>query len=99
MYQNVTEGKFIFVDGREKCEKKRKIVPMQIEPGFYPSIVDIVVAMNNKIQERLGAQAYEYNGIFVSVDITTQNVAVYFPENQSVFIIQSSELSHSLVVI
>ena len=56
LYQNVTEGKFTFVDGRESSEEKRKIVPMNIEPGLYPSIVDIVVAMNNKIRERLGAQ-------------------------------------------
>ena len=56
LYQNVTEGKFTFVDGRESSEEKRKIVPMNIEPGLYPNIVDIVVAMNNKIRERLGAQ-------------------------------------------
>ena len=55
LYQNDTEGKFTFVDGRESSEEKRKIVPMNIEPRLYPSIVDIVVAMNNKIQERLGA--------------------------------------------
>ena len=49
LYQNATEGKFTFVDGRESSEEKRKIVPMNIEPGLYPSVVDIVVAMNNKI--------------------------------------------------
>ena len=94
MYQNVTEGKFTFVDGRESSEEKRKIVPMNIEPGLYPSIVDIVVAMNNKIRERLGAQVFEYNGIYVSVDKITQKVAVHLPESQSVFIIQSADLSH-----
>ena len=31
---------------------------MHIEPGLYPSIVDIVVVMNNTIGERLGAQAF-----------------------------------------
>ena len=45
---------------------------MHIEPGLYPSFVDIVVAMNNKIRESLGAQAFEYNGIYVSVDKITQ---------------------------
>ena len=94
LYQNVTERKFPFVDGRESSEEKRKIVPMTIEPGLYPSIVDIVVAMNNKIRERLGAQVFEYNGIFVSVDKITQKVAVHLPETQSVFIIQSADLSH-----
>ena len=94
LYQNVTEGKFTFVDGRESSEEKRKIVPMNIEPGLYPSIVDIVVAMNNKIRERLGAQVFEYNGIYVSVDKITQKVAVHLPESQSVLIIQSADLSH-----
>ena len=94
LYQNVTERKFTFVDGRESCEEKRKIVPMNIEPGLYPSIVDIVVAMNNNIRERLGAQVFDYNGIYVSVDKITQKVAVHLPENQSVFIIQSAVLSH-----
>ena len=56
---------------------------MHIEPGLYTSFVCIVVAMNNKIRERLGAQVFEYNGIYVSVDKITQNVAVHLPENQS----------------
>ena len=94
MCQNVTEGKFTFVDGRESSEEKRKIVPMNIEPRLYPSFVYIVVAMNNKIRERLGAQVFEYNGIYVSADKMTQKVAVHLPESQSVFIIQSADLSH-----
>ena len=56
LYQNVTEGKFTIVDGRESSEEKRKNVPMHIEPAMYPSIVEIVVAMNNENLERLGAQ-------------------------------------------
>ena len=67
---------------------------MNIEPGLYPSIVNIVVPMNNKIREHLGAQVFEYNGIYVSDDKITQKVAVHLPENQSVFIIQSVDLSH-----
>ena len=61
---------------------------------MYPSIFDIVVAMNNKIRESLGAQVFEYNAIYVSVDKITQKVAVHLPESQSVFIIQSAGLSH-----
>ena len=87
LYENVTEEKFTLADGRENSEEKRKIVPMNIEPGLYPSFVDIVVAMKNKIRERVGAHAFEYNGIYVSVDKVTQNVAVHLPENQSIFII------------
>ena len=77
MYQNVTEGKFTFVDGRESPEEKRKIQPMHVEPGLYPSIVDIVVAMNDK----------DY------LDKITQKFAIHLPEDQSVFIIQSADLS------
>ena len=94
LYQNVTEGNFTFVDGRESPEEKRKIQPMHVEPGLYPSKVDIVVAMNDKVRKRIGAQKYEYNGIYVSVDKITQKVAVHLPEDQSVFIIQSADLSH-----
>ena len=93
MYQNVTEGKFTFIDGRESPEEKRKIQPMHIDPGLYPSIVDIVVAMNNKVRNRIGAQKYEYNGIYVSVDKITQKIALHLPEDQSVFIIQSADLT------
>ena len=53
LYQNVTEGKFTFVDGRESPEEK---VLMHVEPGLYPSIVDTVVAMNDKVRKRIGAQ-------------------------------------------
>ena len=94
LYQNVTEGNTTFVDGRESSEEKRKIVSMIIEPGLYPSIVDIVVAMNLKFRECLGAQVFEYNGIYVSVDKITQKVAVHLPESQPVFINQSADLSH-----
>ena len=94
LYQSVTEGKFTFVDGRESFEEKRKIVPMNIEPELYPSFVDLVVAMNNKIRERLGAQVFEYNEIYVSVDKITQKVAVHLPENQSVFISRFVDFGH-----
>ena len=87
-------GKFTFVDGRKTSDEKRKIVPLHIETAMYPTIVDISVAMNNKIRERLGAQAFEYNGIYVSVDIIKLRVAVQLPENQSVFIIQISDWIH-----
>ena len=93
MYKNFTEGKFSFIDGRESPEKKRKIQPIHIEPGLYPSIVDIVVAMNDKVRKRIGAQKYENNGIYVSVDNITQKNTIPLPEDQSVFIIQSAELS------
>ena len=39
LYQNVTEEKLIFIDGRENPEEKRKIQPMHIEPGLYPTML------------------------------------------------------------
>ena len=77
-----------------------RIVTMNIEPGLYPSIGVIVLAMNNKIRERLGAQVFDSNGIYVSVDKNRQKSAVHLPENQygvfvtPVFKIQSADLSH-----
>ena len=42
MYQIVTEGKLMFFD-----KKHRKLSDFcYLEPGFYPSITDIVEAMN-----------------------------------------------------
>ena len=94
MLKNVSEGKITFIDGREVLEEKRKNQPIHIEPGLYPSFVEIVVAMNDKARKRIGAQKYEYNGIYVSVDKITQKIAFHLPEDQSVFITQSADLSH-----
>ena len=91
MYQNVTEEKFTFIDVRESHEEKRKIQPMHIEPGFYPIFVDMVVAMNDNVQKRIGAQKYEYNGIYVPVG---KKNSIHLPEDQSMFIIQSADLGH-----
>ena len=75
LYQNVNE--FTFVDGRESSEE-RKIQPMHIEPGLYPSIVDIVVAMNDKVRKRISAQKFEYNGIYLWVHKITQKIAIHY---------------------
>ena len=56
LYQNVTEGKLTFIDGRESPGEKRKIQPMHNEPGLYKSFVDIVVAKNDKVRKGTGAQ-------------------------------------------
>ena len=88
-------GKVYFHRWTKSPEEKRKIQPMHIESGLYPSIVDIVVAMNDKVGKRIGAQKYEYNGIYVSVDKITQKNAITLPEDQSVFIIRSTDLSHN----
>ena len=74
------------------------IQPMHSEPGLYPSIVDIVVAMNDEVRKRIGTQKHDYNGFHVSVVKITQKIAIKLPEYQSVFLIQSTDLSHILVV-
>ena len=59
----------------------------------------IVVAKNNKIQERLDAQASNYNRMYVSVDKITQEISVNLPKDQTMFLFQSSDSSHGVVVI
>ena len=41
---------------------------MHIEHGLYSTIVDIVEAMKDKVRKRTGAQKYQHNGFYVSVD-------------------------------
>ena len=55
--------------------------------------------MNDKVRKSFCAQNYENNGILVSVDKITQKVAILLPDDQSVLIIQSADLSHILVVV
>ena len=50
--------------------------------------------MIDKVRKRIDLQKFEYNEIYVSVDEITQKTAIYLPEHQSVFIIQSANLSH-----
>ena len=50
--------------------------------------------MNDKVRKRIGAQKYEYNGMYVSVDKITQKNANQKPEDQPVYRIQSADLSH-----
>ena len=47
MYQNVLEGKFMFFDKKRSNSSEFYFQ----EPGLYPSITDIVEAMNTLIQE------------------------------------------------
>ena len=49
--------------------------------------------MNDKVIKRRGAQKYKYSGVFLSVDKITQKIAIHLPEDQSVFIIRSADLS------
>ena len=74
---------------------------MHYDPGLYPSTVDIVVALNDKVRNSIGAQKIQFNGIYVSVDKITKKMPFNYLriEDQSVFLIRSAELSHIFVVI
>ena len=56
---------------------------MYIERWLYPSIVDIIVDMNDKVRKGIGAQNYEYDWVYVSVDKVTQKLLfIYLRINQ-----------------
>ena len=76
MYQNVTEGKFMFFD--KKLSKSSEF--HYLEPGLYPSITDIVEAMNILIQER---HNHSENCIKVKVSRRTQKVEIYLANEGS----------------
>ena len=69
MYQNVTEGKFMFLD--KELSKPSEF--FYLEPGLYPSVTDIVEAMNILIQER---HNHSENCIKVKVSRRTQKVEI-----------------------
>ena len=45
---------------------KYRLRAIYIEPGLYLSIVDTVLAMNDKNPKSVGSQKDEYNGVHVS---------------------------------
>ena len=76
MYQHVREEKFIFFD--KKFSKSSEFY--YLEPGFSPSITDIVEAMNILIQ---GRHNHSKNCITVEVSRRTQKVEVYLATKRS----------------
>ena len=87
MYQNVTEGKFMFFD--KKLSKSSECY--YLEPGLYPSITDIVEAMNTLIQER---HNHSENCVTVKVSRRTQKVGIYFANEGSGLAFFSTGLGH-----
>ena len=85
MYQNVTEGKFMFFD--KKLSESSLFYYLQ--PGLYPSLTDIVEAMNNLIQE---IQNHSENRITVKVSRRTQKVEIYLAIERSVHAFFSTDL-------
>ena len=87
MYQNVTEGKFMFF--YKKLSKSSEFY--YLEPGLYPSITDIVEAMNILIQER---HNHSENYIKVKVSRRTQKVEINLANEASDLAFFSTDLGH-----
>ena len=87
MYQNVTKGKFMFFD--KKLSKSSEFY--YLEPGLYPSIMDIIEAMNILIQER---RNHSENCIKVKVSRRTQKVEIYLANEGSGLAFFSTDLGH-----
>ena len=87
MYQNVTEGKFMFFD--EKLQKSSEFY--YLEPGHYPSITDIVEAMNALIQEK---HNHNENCVTVKMSRRTQKVEIYLAKEGSGFAFFGTDLGH-----
>ena len=87
MYQNITEGKFMFFD--EKLSKSTSTY--NPEPGLYTSITDIVEDMNRLIQER---NNHKETCITVKVSRRTQKVVIMLANDTSGLAFCSTDLGH-----
>ena len=87
MYQNVTEGKFMFFE--KKLSKSSEFY--YLEPGVYPSITNIVEAMNTLNQER---HNHSENCITVKVSRRTQKDEIYLENEGSGLAFFSTDLRH-----
>ena len=87
MYQNVTEGKFMFFD--KKFSKSSEFY--LLEPGLYPSNTDIVEAMNTLIQRR-----HNHSEICITVKVSgrKQKNEKYFANERSGPAFFSTDLRH-----
>ena len=85
MYQNDTEGKFMFFD--QKLSKSSEFY--YLEPGLYPPITDIVGAMNTLIQEK-----HNDSEICITVKVSrrTQKVEIYLANEGSRLTFFSTDL-------
>ena len=85
IYQNVTEGKFMFYD--EKLSKTAEV--FYLEPRLYSSIADIVEAMNTLIQER---NNHRDTCITIKVSRVTQKVKGHLANEESSLAIFSTDV-------
>ena len=87
MYQNVTEGKFMFLD--KTISKSSEF--FYLELGLYPSNTDNVEAMNILTQER---HNHSKNCIKVKVSRRMQKIDFYLANEGSGVAFFSSDLGH-----
>ena len=87
MYQNVTEGKILFFD--KNLSKSSDVYYMEL--GLYPSITDIVEALNTLIQEK---HNHSENCITVKVSRRTQKVEIYIANERFGLAFFSTDLGH-----
>ena len=87
MYQNVTEGNFMFFD--KKLSKSSEFY--SLNSGLYPSVTDIVEAKNTLIQER---HNHSENCIKVKVYRRTQKFEIYLSNEGSGLAFFSTVLGH-----
>ena len=88
IYQNVTEGKFMFYD--EKLSKTTEAY--YLEPDLCSSITDIVEAMNTLIQER---NNHRDTCVTIKDSRVTQKVKVFLANEESSLAIFSTDLGHT----
>lgn len=94
MYQNITGGKFLFVDDttdRAFQSWEELLEPYFLAPGLYPSIADVVKAMNKLISEREKTDRFQ---ITFSVDKISQQLYLHLPTESSKLVLHSGDLSH-----
>ena len=87
MYQNVTEGKFMFFDNN--FSKSSEFY--YLEPRLYPSITDIVEVMNILFQER---HNHSENCIKVKIFRRLQKLEIYLAYEGSGLAFFSTDLEH-----
>ena len=87
MYPNVTEEKFMFFG--KKLSKSSEL--HYLEPGLYPSITDLVEAMNILTQER---HNHSENCIKVEVSRRRQKVDIYLANEGSGLEFLSTDVGH-----
>ena len=88
MYQNITEGKFKFFNGK----LSKSTSTYNLELGLYTSIRDIVEALNTLIQER-----NNHNETFITVKVSrrTQKVVMMLANDTSGLAFCSTDLGHT----